>query len=69
MHKDAFGNDILPDAKVVYSPLNRRGVPFIKCTVIGETPKKVRIRRDNTNNSPYTAEHLVEPQRLLVQNA
>lgn len=61
-HLDAFQTPIQPDAEVIYSPLNRRGIPFIKVRVIGETPKKVRIER--IGQPGYI--HLVEPQRLLV---
>lgn len=69
MHKDAFGNDIEPDAIVVYSPLARRGIPFVKVKVIGETPKKVRIQRIDVAPGSYREIQLVEPQRLLVKHA
>ena len=61
-HFDAFNQPILPDAEVVYSPLNRRGIPFIKVRVVGETPKKVRIERIS---SPGYVQ-IVEPKRLMV---
>lgn len=63
MHKDAMEQDILPDADVVYSPLNRRGNPFIKAKVIGETPKKVRIEYQKYNRAHVS---LVEPKRVMV---
>lgn len=61
-HLDAMEKEITPEAKVVYSPLNRRGNPFIKATVKGVTPHKVKIERDDYPGYLHT----VEPKRLMV---